>query len=91
MKQPSGNSGELGSSQGILDNSPQGYGLRHDDPLQAGDTCWLAVEVIDPGNEYTLARAHVCGRGGDIRKRSTGFLIHRDDLQRGSLERHRKA
>lgn len=85
--QPSGNSGELASGQGFLDNSPRGYGLRHEDPLQAGDTCWMAVTVIDPGNEYTLARARVCGRGIPM----ADFTIHPEALRSGSLERHRKA
>ena len=82
--QPSGISGEL-SGQEILDNSPRPYGLSHVDPLQAGDTCWMAVTVIDPGNEYTLARVRVCGR------QDIDFVIHPEALRFGSLERHRKA
>ena len=83
--QPSGNSGELVSSQGFLDNSPQPYGLSRAEPLQARDKCGLVIEVLDPGNEYTFARARVFGNG-DI---GGEFFIRPDALQRCFLWRER--
>lgn len=60
-------------------------GLGHEDPLQAGDKCWLAVAVVEPGNDHLFAEVVVKGGDDD----GTRVLIRRDVLMKASLERHR--